>query len=164
VKPPPCLGGVKWLVWNLCSGVSTTGSRRSGTLSGWQEAMYEVEFLQYSCTINKWGWVNTSNSRKQSTVGSEMGSGALRSSDNETYSLRTPHARCNKNRKQVCRSGQKPPAMLLSGINSDVVNKSRQQVRFPVLWKIQRKKSYFRGSLWALVLVKFCQRNYTQRA
>ena len=53
VKPPPCLGGVKRSIWTLCSVSSTIVSRWSESVSGWQEAMYEVEFLQYSCTINR---------------------------------------------------------------------------------------------------------------
>ena len=66
VKSPPCLGGVKrvwlrpWINRYLCSEI-----RWNESLSGWQEATYEVESLQYSCTINKWGWANIQQKKQK---------------------------------------------------------------------------------------------------
>ena len=62
---------------------------------GDKSEVYEVEFLQYSCTINNEGGVSASKRRKQRAVGSEKSYGALRSFDNETCQIRVWSVRQN---------------------------------------------------------------------
>ena len=70
-------------------------------------------------------------------VGSEKSSGALRSFDNETYSLRTPHARCIKTGK-----GNSNMRLKAYNIRENLWSSNNHRSRFECSWEIHYRRYY----------------------